>query len=66
MRRTPEVVSRKRQEIRQQADVWRAGIAAARAAGEPLKVAYGQSQVALLAQELKKMIRSGKKQFWKR
>ena len=66
MRKTPGDVSRKRQEIRQKADIWRAGICAARAAGEPLKVAYGLSQVALLAQELKKMIRSGKKQFWKR
>jgi hypothetical protein len=65
MRRTPEVVSRKRQEIRQKADIWRAGIAAARAAGAGDKVAYGEAQVALLAKEMKALLREGKKQFWK-
>jgi hypothetical protein len=65
MKKTPPEISRKRQEIRQKADIWRAGIRAARAAGEPLKVAYGEAQVALLAKELKMMVRSGVKQFWK-
>jgi hypothetical protein len=65
MRKTPGDVSRKRQEIRQKADIWRAGIRAARAAGEPLKVAYGLTQVALCAKEMKDLIRSGVKQFWK-
>ena len=65
MRRTPGEVSRKRQEIRQKADIWRAGIRAARAAGEPLKSAYGEAQVALCAQEMWKLTRKGKKQFWK-
>lgn len=65
MKRTPPEISRKRQEIRQKADIWRAGIAAARAAGEPLKVAYGLTQVAMCAKEMKNLIRSGKMQFWK-
>ena len=65
MRRTPEIVSRKRQEIRQQVDVWRAGIAAARAAGAVDKVAYGEAQVALLAKEMMALLRQAKKQFWK-
>jgi hypothetical protein len=66
MRKTPEVVSRKLQEIRRQADVWRAGIARARGAGEADKVAYGLAQVALCAKEMKKVLRSAKKQFWER
>jgi hypothetical protein len=66
MRRTPGDVSRKRQEIRQKADIWRAGVSAARAAGEPAKVAYGLAQVAQLAKEMKKLLREGKKQFWGR
>ena len=65
MRRTPEGVSRKLQDIRQKADIWRAGIAAARAAGEANKVAYGQEQVALLAKEMRALVKQGKKQFWK-
>ena len=65
MRKTPEGVSRKLQDIRQKADIWRAGIAAARSAGEANKVAYGQEQVALLAKEMKKLLREAKKQFWK-
>ena len=66
MRKTPEGVSRKLQDIRQKADIWRAGIAAARAAGEANKVAYGQDQVALLAREMKILLREAKKQFWER
>jgi hypothetical protein len=65
MKKTPPEISRKRQEIRQKADIWRAGIRAARAAGEAEKVAYGEVQVALLAKEMKKLLREGKKQFWK-
>ena len=65
MRRTPEGVSRKLQEIRQKADIWRAGIARARASGEADKVAYGQGQVALLAKEMRALVKQGKKQFWK-
>ena len=66
MRRTPEGVSRKLQDIRQKANIWRAGIAAARAAGEANKVAYGQGQVALLAKEMRALVKQGKKQFWER
>ncbi len=65
MRKTPEVVSRKRQEIRQKANIWRAGIAAARTAGEPDKVAFGLAQMALLAKEMKALMSEGKKHFWK-
>jgi hypothetical protein len=65
MRRTPEVVSRKRQEIRQKANIWRAGISAARAAGEPDKVAFGLAEVAILAKEMRELARLGKKKFWK-
>ena len=65
MRKTPEGVSRKLQEIRQKAEIWRQGIAAARAAGEADKVAYGQGQVALLAKEMRALVKQGKKQFWK-
>lgn len=64
MRKTPDSVSRKLQEIRQKANIWRAGIAAARLSGEPAKVAYGQAQVALLAKEMKKLLGESKKQFW--
>jgi hypothetical protein len=66
MRKTPEGVSRKLQDIRQKADIWRAGIAAARAAGEADKVAYGQAQIALLAKVMRKLLRSSKKQFWQK
>ena len=65
MKKTPDAVSRKRQEIRQKANIWRAGISAARAAGEPDKVAFGLAEVALLAKEMKALLREGKKQFWK-
>ena len=65
MRKTPEGVSRELQEIRQKADIWRAGIAAARADGAAAKVAYGQKEVALLAKEMKVLLRESKKQFWK-
>ena len=66
MRKTPEGVSRKLQDIRQKADIWRAGIARARASGEADKVTYGQEQVALLAKEMKTLLRESKKQFWER
>ena len=65
MKKTPPDISKKLQDIRQKANIWRAGIAAARAAGEPLKVAYGQEQVALLAKEMRALVKQGKKQFWK-
>ena len=64
MRKTPEGVSRKLQDIRQKADIWRAGIAAARLAGETPKVTFGQAQVALLAKEMRALIKQSKKQFW--
>jgi hypothetical protein len=66
MKRTPPEVSRKLQEIRHQADIWRAGIAAARAAGAPAKVAFGQAQIALCAKQMKKVLRKAKKQFWEK
>ena len=66
MKKTPPDISKKLQDIRQKADIWRAGIAAARAAGEADKVAYGQEQVALLAREMKILLREAKKQFWER
>ena len=65
MRKTPEGVSRKLQDIRQKADIWRAGIARARASGEADKVAFGKKEIALLAEEMWKLTRQGKKQFWK-
>jgi hypothetical protein len=73
MLRTPEEVSKARQEIRRQADIWRAGVAATRRelAAEPAKqaeleakIAYGQAQVALCAAEMKKLYRKGKRPFW--
>ena len=66
MRRTPEGVSRKLQDIRQKANIWRAGIAAARAAGNPEAVTFGQKEVALLAKEMRALVKQGKKQFWER
>ena len=66
MKKTPPDISKKLQDIRQKADIWRAGIAAARSAGEADKVAYGQGQVALLAKEMKKLLREAKPQFWER
>ena len=66
MKKTPPDISRKLQDIRQKADIWRAGITAARAAGEADKVAYGQGQVALLAKEMRALVKQGKKQFWER
>lgn len=73
MRKTPEDVSKARQRIREQADQWRAGIAAARRelaldpakqAAIALSIIYGQSQIALLAAEMKKLYRHGKRPFW--
>ena len=66
MKKTPPDISKKLQDIRQKADIWRAGIAAARAVSEADKVAYGQEQVALLAKEMKKLLREAKPQFWER
>ena len=66
MRKTSEVVSRKLQDIRHKADIWRAGIARARGAGEADKVAYGLAQVALCAKEMKEVLKDSKKQFWER
>ncbi len=63
-KKTPPDISRKLQDIRQKADIWRAAIARARVAGEAAKVTFGQAQVALLAKEMKTLLRSSKKQFW--
>ena len=65
MKKTPPDISKKLQDIRQKADIWRAGIARARAAGNPEAVTFGQKEVALLAEEMWKLTRQGKKQFWK-
>jgi hypothetical protein len=74
MKKTPEEVSKLRQKLYQEAEAWRAGIAAARLELElsPTKqaeiaqrLAYGNEQLALCAKEIKKLYRKGKKQFWK-
>ena len=66
MKRTPPEVSRNLQDIRQKADIWRAGIAKARLAGETEKVTYGQAQVAEYAKEMRELLKRSKKQFWER
>jgi hypothetical protein len=66
MKKTPPEVSRKLQEIRQKAQIWRQGIAAARLAGETAKVTFGQAQVALCAKEMKEVLRGAKRQFWQK
>ena len=66
MKRTLDKTSRKLQEIRRKADVFRAETAKARLAGEGDKVAFGQAQIALCAKEMKKVLKDSKKQFWER
>ena len=66
MKKTPPDISKKLQDIRQKADIWRAGIARARGAGNPEAVSFGQKEVALLAKEMKALLRESKKQFWER
>jgi hypothetical protein len=74
MIKTPENISRARQEAGEQAKIWRAAIAAARA--EPIlspakrtevehRVTYAQAQIAEIAKELKKLKKQGKKPFWR-
>src|ERR1035437_3213587 len=63
MKRTPPEISRRLQEIRQKADIWRAGVARARAEGNPEGVTFGMAEVALLAKEVKMLLREAKKQF---
>ena len=73
MKKTPESISRARQQAGEQAKVWRAGIADARAALAlypehkaeiERRVTYAQTQIAELARELKALRREGKKPFW--
>jgi len=74
MKKTPENISKARQQAGEQAKIWRAAIAAARA--EPIlspakhtevahRVAYAQAQIAEIARELKKLRKQGKKPFWR-
>lgn len=67
--KTPEDVSKARQKIRNQADKWRAEVAAARRelalALDPAKqsevlqrITYGQAQIILCAVEMKKLKRN--------
>ena len=72
MKKTPEHISRARQKARETAEIWRAGIAAARRelvldpakqAEVERKVAYAQAQIAVAAKELKDL--RGTRQFWK-
>jgi hypothetical protein len=74
MKKTPESISRARQQAGVQAKVWRAGIADARAslalypehkADIEHRVTYAQAQIAEIAKELKALRRKGKKPFWK-
>jgi hypothetical protein len=74
MKRTPDSISKARQKARDLAEVWRAGIAAARRelALDPAaraeverRVAYAQAQIAVAAKELKDLRRAGRRQFWK-
>jgi len=75
MKKTPESISRARQQAGEQAKVWRAGIADARAALAlypehkaeiERRVTYAQDKIAEIARELKKLRKQGKKPFWRR
>ena len=74
MKKTPESISRARQQAGEQAKVLRAAITAARA--EPIlspakrtdvesRVTYAQAKIAEIARELKALRRKGKKPFWR-
>jgi hypothetical protein len=62
MKKTPKEVSEALQNLRQEAEIWRA--ATAKAQGNPEKVAFGQAELARCAKEIKGLYRKGKKQFW--
>jgi septal ring factor EnvC (AmiA/AmiB activator) len=73
MKKTPENISRARQEASKQAELWRAEIAATRReitltpdrhAERERRIAYAQAQIAEIAKELKALRRKGKKPFW--
>ena len=73
MRKTPETVSRARQRLGAEIEVWRAGIAAARRdisldvntpAENLAKVKFGNGQIALCKKELAKLSHKGKPRFW--
>jgi len=73
MKKTPESISKARQKARELAEVWRAGIAAARrelvlAPGQEAEIMrridYAHAKIAEQAKELKALRRKGKKPFW--
>ena len=71
MRKTPEGVSRKLQDIRQKADIWRAGIAAARLdptteEARKSRIAFGEAEVAQLKKEILGINKKAKRAFWPR
>ncbi len=75
MRRTPEIVSKKRQKIKQDIELWEKSIAeAARTlqltASDRLKVAqqisYGQAQLIECRKRLNALRKKGKRKFWQK
>lgn len=73
MKRTPNSVSRARQKLRTEMEVWKAGIAAARRemcldgavrAMADQKVSFGEAQLKRCKKEIAKLGRKGKPRFW--
>jgi hypothetical protein len=71
-RRTPDAISRARQKIRQEMEVWRAAIRAAQIALDPSKaeeitkrIEYGQKHVVRLEQAMLILNRKAKAPFWR-
>ncbi len=73
MRKTPETVSRARQRLGAEIEVWRAGIAAARRddargvntpAENAAKITFGEKELKRCSKELRLLLRKAKKQFW--
>ena len=75
MKRTPDTVSRARQRLGEEIEVWRAGIAAARRdivlgvnprAENLAKIAFGEAELKKCQQALHKLRKNGKRVFWPR
>jgi len=62
MKKTPEAVSRERQEVARQIKVWRAAIAQAR--DDPAKADFARAELKLCLLKMTELRYKGKRTFW--
>ena len=62
-RKTPDSVSKTRQKLKQEMDVWKAGI---KRAETPQQVAFGKAQLLECRRQMAALKSKGTKKFWQR